>query len=1019
MNIYRVLFSFSAFLFLTLTFSISAVADQEVDEVESVEATAEVTDDEESEDEDVTDVGRVTVTGSRIKRIDIEGATPITVITRTDIDQAGYGTVYEAVSNLTQNIGETFGENFQAGFTPANQVVDLRDFGPGRTLVLVNGKRMADYPFPYNGRSASFNWASIPLAAVERIEVLTAGASSIYGSDAIAGVINVVLVEGVEETSLRVNAGRYLDASDGGGQDYGIEFTTGGVFNKFTYTIAAEITHLDPLFTTDRDDYDNYDDEKGAGPGEGFPWDSVRTYGAFDPFGFVGYTGYRYWGPSEFLNSSGENAGFTCDTATNVDGDYEATIGDFSPTSSRADQSLCFMGNGNPPQTIWNERDNASVFFSGAYTLNESAELYVKAMQFNTETTGVYWNSFFYPFSGGAAGATTRWSAGYSAYGPAGASLPHPYNPGELVWVQDIYSYKKYQEPSWDSSYDETSETIDLGIRGVLNNGWEYDVSHTTNDYTSESTGTLWLDIEMTDLYFNMGGVDGIGNPCVMDVYELVDMGYWDGVPGSASDPYYGYYLSAIYGQPTCMNWDFALGGVDFPYQDYQGTNDEKAESYSDFTTASLVGEFGMLAGGPIGFAAVIEYQDMGYDTFPSQAVVDGLLWGTGYVQSGGSRDRQAAGIEFRLPLTSEFTVNVSGRNDVYDDAVVDVDRNTFGASFEYRPNEDFLLRGSWSESFRAPDMQRSFIDAVEGFTSGIDYYQCWLVTGGIEDCNEFSKINIKSIETGNLALRDESGDSFSLGMVWEPVDRLTLTLDVYKIVLKDIVATSSEFDLRYGEAVCRAIEAGSPLPNTPDYDTAYCNDIYSNIVREGRPVGVQPDDPNAIPSISELYTRPLNIASQEYQGADYSLRYTLITDQAGDFGFTFRGSSQLALKQAQERGASRIDYMDSSYTPRSRQVATTSWSLGDWSASLSISRIGHVNYIEDTKGSPYFNTNITAYYEIADDMFVGVTANNIFDAFPDRDAAYGGSSYYPFFVNANLYPITGPAVSAVFSARF
>ena len=93
-------------MLFSLTFSISAVADQEVDEVESVEAVAEVSDDEESEDEDVTDVGKVTVTGSRIKRIDIEGATPITVITRTDIDQAGYGTVYEAVSNLTQNIGE-------------------------------------------------------------------------------------------------------------------------------------------------------------------------------------------------------------------------------------------------------------------------------------------------------------------------------------------------------------------------------------------------------------------------------------------------------------------------------------------------------------------------------------------------------------------------------------------------------------------------------------------------------------------------------------------------------------------------------------------------------------------------------------------------------------------------------------------------------------------------------------------------------------------------------------------------
>ena len=80
-------------------------------------------------------------------------------------------------------------------------------------------------------------------------------------------------------------------------------------------------------------------------------------------------------------------------------------------------------------------------------------------------------------------------------------------------------------------------------------------------------------------------------------------------------------------------------------------TNDERAESFSDFTTASLVGEFGMLGGGPIGFAAVVEYQDMGYDSFPSQAVVDGLLWGTGYVQSGGSRDRQAAGVEFRYSI--------------------------------------------------------------------------------------------------------------------------------------------------------------------------------------------------------------------------------------------------------------------------------------------------------------------------------------------------------------------------------
>ena len=1032
MKIFNNLFNFSIFFLFTLSFTVLNVhADETVDEVESVEASAEVSDEESSDDEDVTDVGKVTVTGSRIKRIDIEGATPIQVITRTDIDQAGYGSVYDAVSNLTQNIGETFGENYQIGFTPANQVIDLRDFGPGRTLVLVNGKRMADYPFPYNGVSSSFNWASIPLAAVERIEVLTAGASSIYGSDAIAGVINVVLVEGVEESTFRLTAGRFLEASDGGGQEYGFEFTTGGVVGNFTYTVAVEAKRYDPLFTTDRDEYDNYDDEKGAGPGEGFPWDSVRIQGAYDANGNYGglwggnYTGYRYYSPDEFLNSDGVNAGFTCDTATNVPGDAAG----FFPGATSGNR-LCFMYDGNPPQTIQNERENASAFFAGAYTINENAEVYMKAMQFNTETTGTYWNSFYYPITGDAANVSTYWTMGYADYGAAGASVTNPVTGGSM-WIADFWNLKQFREPSWDNAYDETSTTVDLGVRGVLNNGWEYDVSHTMNEYESNSVGTLWLAQEMRDLYFNIGGNDALGNPCVMDAFELYAGGYWNAdnyIFGAydATDPYDVYASAFSWGQPTCLNWEWVLGGVDFAYQDYQGTNDEFADSYSDFTTASLVGEFGMLAGGPIGFALVAEYQDMGYDTDPSQAVVDGLLWGIGYAQSGGERDRQALGGEIRMPITSELTVNVSARKDVYDDRVVDVDRTTVGASMEYRPNEDFLFRASWSESFRAPDMQRSFIDTIEGFTSGIDYYQCWLATGTIENCGSsdeyplgFGKSNITSIETGNLALRDESGDSYSMGFVWEPVDRLTLTFDVYKIVLTDIVSSSSEFRLRFDEAVCRAQEAGTPIANQPNLDGAYCNDVYNAIVRDGRPTGVQPDDPFAIPGMVSITTQPLNIAATEYQGADYTLRYTLITDKAGDFGFSVRGSSQLALKQAVEKGVSRVDYMDSSYVPRSRQVATTSWSLGDWSASLSVSRIGHMNGFEDTKMSPYFSTNVTAYYEIMDDMYIGLSANNILDAFPDRDAAYGGSSANPFFVNANIYPIYGPSANLVFQARF
>ena len=523
----------------------------------------------------------------------------------------------------------------------------------------------------------------------------------------------------------------------------------------------------------------------------------------------------------------------------------------------------------------------------------------------------------------------------------------------------------------------------------------------------------------MEALYFNIGQNDALGNPCVMDAFDLYADGYWSGSPGDATDPYNGYYYAYNWGQPTCLNAEWFYDGADFDYSNYMATNDEHAESYSDFYTATLVGEFGMLAGGPIGFAAVAEYQDHGYTVIPSALNVAGKLWGSGYTDGGGSRDRYAFGGELRFPITTEFAVSISARNDKYDDKAVNVDRTTLGGNFEWRPADNFMLRGSWSESFRAPDMQRAFLEEVQGYTSGIDYYQCWLVNGDLDTCGEYNKINIEAITTGNKNLKDESGDSYSFGFVWEPADRFTVTVDAYKVVLKDIVSNSSLGQIRIDEAYCRAQQAGSPIANAPEYSSGYCQQVYDSIVRGGRPTGVEPNDPLAIPGIEQLFNTPLNIASQEYQGFDWAMSYSLITDKAGDFGFSARGSNQIDLKSATLPGESRRSYMNSSYVVRSRQVVGANWSLQDWSASISVSRIGHVNYVEDTKGSPYFTTNLTVGYEISDDMYVAIVGNNIFDAFPDRDAAYGGSSYYPFHVNANLYPITGPSVNAIFQMSF
>src|SRR3546814_9369715 len=96
-----------------------------------------------------SDLDRVTVTGSRIKRAEIEGPAPVTIITAEDLEQQGFSTVYDALNTLTQFTGSIQNELTQNGFTPNASFLNLRGLGPGYQLILINGRRAADYPLPY------------------------------------------------------------------------------------------------------------------------------------------------------------------------------------------------------------------------------------------------------------------------------------------------------------------------------------------------------------------------------------------------------------------------------------------------------------------------------------------------------------------------------------------------------------------------------------------------------------------------------------------------------------------------------------------------------------------------------------------------------------------------------------------------------------------------------------------------------------------------------------------------------
>ncbi len=142
---------------------------------------------------------RVEVTGSRLKRADIEGASPVIVIDRADIDASGDVSVADVLRDSTfasfGNFRPQSGSSAQALAT-----IDLRGIGSGRTLVLIDGRRAPSAPF---AASSGTDLNAIPLAAVERIEILSDGASAIYGSDAIAGVVNIILRKDFNGVELR------------------------------------------------------------------------------------------------------------------------------------------------------------------------------------------------------------------------------------------------------------------------------------------------------------------------------------------------------------------------------------------------------------------------------------------------------------------------------------------------------------------------------------------------------------------------------------------------------------------------------------------------------------------------------------------------------------------------------------------------------------------------------------------------------------------------------------------------
>ena len=193
---------------------------------------------------------RVEVTGSNVRRVDVETPSPVQVIDAEALARSGYTSVNEVLQNLTANGQGTLDTGFSGAFAAGASGISLRGLTVGATLVLIDGHRMAGYPLSDDAQRSFVNIASIPFDAIERIEVLKDGASAIYGSDAVAGVVNIILKRRHKGTQLAADIGT---SQHGGGTTKKFSLIHGFGPEDHQGYFALEYRHRDPIRLNQRE----------------------------------------------------------------------------------------------------------------------------------------------------------------------------------------------------------------------------------------------------------------------------------------------------------------------------------------------------------------------------------------------------------------------------------------------------------------------------------------------------------------------------------------------------------------------------------------------------------------------------------------------------------------------------------------------------------------------------------------------------------------------------------------------
>ncbi len=849
--------------------------------------TAEDEDEDETADQTTT-LDTVTVVGSRIKRSEIEGPSPVVVISREDFEREGFQTVGDALQTLTQNTTASFtGDLAVNGFTPNAQVVNLRGLGPGYTLTLINGRRPAQYPQPYNRDNNVVNIRAIPSSIIERIEILTGGASAIYGSDAISGVVNVVLRENFDGNTARLQVGT---TEEGGGDRFVAEFTGGRTGDRWSAVWALQASYDEPVFASQRE---FLSDTRNGPLGRGFtnPGLALATL-RFNTTSGTPNTSVYYPGQAVC-----DRFGYTTVT-TAARGQY---CGGFTQPGARSisNKDESYAGYGH---VTFDLTDNLQVFGSlNAYQSKSASSSGTEFWstsndQFNLTQAGNRVNGYF--------------DQGFNQF----TFLQRVFNPFELGGAEAV-----------TTNFDELTYDVSGGISGTFGErfDWEFSAAYSKYDYEADRPRLL--------------------AQAVHDYFLGPLLGYRAAPAPNGSVLYPIYNLNEA-------RWNAPITPEFYRSISTRAINEGNATSKSANFIVS--GDLFELPAGPVGFAGVFEWGQQGVDlnsdprTLPTRPIDSQTIYNlTSSGRTVGERDRYAMGAEFRVPLLDSLNMNIAARYDKYDDITEVDDAITTMAGLEWRPFDSLLLRASYATSFRAPDMQLVYAQGAGSFAGILDQYACragvGVATGlgprTITQCNVIGDPTLYTSQTaiaGNPLLKEEEGVTTGAGFVWDVTEGMSLSVDYYRIKLEDQAIQLNSAFLLQNEANCRlGLRAdGTAFPNAPD--SAFCQNVYQLVERQGGTTS------GTVVRLNQAF---INASIVDTSGIDATFKYELDTDRWGTFstelGWSIVLTDKSKLFDTDPRLIESRD--DADLDARSRARGSLTWSKGDWSTTVFGTRIG------------------------------------------------------------------------------